>query len=170
MSMSDRIAIMLEGHVEQLADPETVYERPASAFVAGFIGRNNFWTGTSTGGGVNADDGTVFVVARPDEQVAAGSPALAAIRPESLILHASDPGAVTNVLTGEVAGVSHFGDTLQYVVRTGNRTIIVLTPRANAVRLHAGDAVWATWGADDVYMFSADQADLILEEPASAGH
>ena len=45
MSMSDRIAIMLEGHVEQLGDPETVYERPASAFVAGFIGRNNFWRG-----------------------------------------------------------------------------------------------------------------------------
>ncbi|GBL20960.1 spermidine/putrescine import ATP-binding protein Pot [Acidimicrobiaceae bacterium] len=42
MSMSDRIAIMLDGHVEQLGDPETVYERPTSAFVAGFVGRNNF--------------------------------------------------------------------------------------------------------------------------------
>ena len=170
MSMSDRIAIMLEGHVEQLADPETVYERPASAFVAGFIGRNNFWTGTSSGNGVHADDGTVFVVARPDEHVPTGAPALAAIRPESLILHSSDPGVSTNVLRGEVAGVSHFGDTLQYVVHTADRTIIVLSPRSHAVRLHSGDAVWATWSADDVYMFSADQADLILEEPASAGH
>jgi len=170
MSMSDRIAIMLEGHVEQLADPETVYERPASAFVAGFIGRNNFWTGTSSGNGVHADDGTVFVVARPDEHVPTGAPALAAIRPESLILHSSDPGVSTNVLHGEVAGVSHFGDTLQYVVHTADRTIIVLSPRSHAVRLRSGDAVWATWSADDVYMFSADQADLILEEPASAGH
>ncbi len=170
MSMSDRIAIMLEGHVEQLADPETVYERPASAFVAGFIGRNNFWTGTSSGNGVHADDGTVFVVARPDEHVPTGAPALAAIRPESLILHSSDPGVSTNVLRGEVAGVSHFGDTLQYVVHTADRTIIVLSPRSHAVRLRSGDAVWATWSADDVYMFSADQADLILEEPASAGH
>ena len=170
MSMSDRIAIMLEGHIEQLADPETVYERPASAFVAGFIGRNNFWTGTSSGNGVKADDGTVFVVARPDEHVASGAPALAAIRPENLTLHAADPGAAANVLQGEVAGVSHFGDTLQYVVRTGDRTVLVLAPRANAVRLHSGDAVWCTWSADDVYMFSADQADLILEEPASAGH
>ncbi|HZB42960.1 MAG TPA: spermidine/putrescine ABC transporter ATP-binding protein, partial [Ilumatobacter sp.] len=47
MSMSDRIAIMLDGHIEQLADPETVYERPSSAFVAGFVGRNNFWRGTA---------------------------------------------------------------------------------------------------------------------------
>ena len=52
MSMSDRIAIMLEGHIEQLGDPETVYERPVSAFVAGFIGRNNFWRGTATADGM----------------------------------------------------------------------------------------------------------------------
>ena len=51
MSMSNRIAIMLEGHIEQLGDPETVYERPVSAFVAGFIGRNNFWRGTATADG-----------------------------------------------------------------------------------------------------------------------
>ncbi|MEY4175903.1 MAG: hypothetical protein RI900_3068, partial [Actinomycetota bacterium] len=167
MSMSDRIAIMLDGHIEQLADPETVYERPASAFVAGFIGRNNFWSGTSTGEGVRADDGTVFVVSKPEEHVPKGAPALAAIRPESFVLHRSDPGATTNVLAGTVAGVSHFGDTMQYVVRTGDRTVIVLTPRANAVRLHVDDAVWATWSADDVYMFSAAQADLIMEEPAT---
>jgi hypothetical protein len=37
------------------------------------------------------------------------------------------------------------------------------------VRLHVGDPVWATWSADDVYMFSAAQADLVLEEPAHAG-
>ena len=167
MSMSDRIAIMLDGHIEQLADPETVYEHPASAFVAGFIGRNNFWSGTSTGEGVRADDGTVFVVSKPEEHVPKGAAALAAIRPESFVLHGSDPGATTNVLAGTVAGVSHFGDTLQYVVRTGDRTVIVLTPRAKAVRLHVDDPVWATWSADDVYMFSAAQADLIMEEPAS---
>jgi len=169
MSMSDRIAIMLEGHIEQLADPETVYERPASAFVAGFIGRNNFWTGTATADGVSADDGTVFVVSKPEEKVPPGQAALAAIRPESLVLQASDPGTSTNVVAGQVAGVSHFGDVLQYVVRTSSRTILVLTPRTHAVRLHVGDPVWATWSADDVYMFSAAQADLVLEEPAHAG-
>jgi len=109
----------------------------------------------------------VFVVSKPEEHVPKGAPALAAIRPESFVLHRSDPGATTNVLAGTVAGVSHFGDTMQYVVRTGDRTVIVLTPRANAVRLHVDDAVWATWSADDVYMFSAAQADLIMEEPAT---
>ena len=167
MSMSDRIAIMLDGHVEQLADPETVYERPSSAFVAGFIGRNNFWTGRSNGHGAIADDGTVFEVSKPEESVAAGDAALVAIRPESVVLKSEDPGAGANVMPGEVAGVSHFGDTLQYVVRTQHRTLVVLTPRAQAVRLQTGDPVWCTWSADDVYMFSAAQADLVLKEPAA---
>lgn len=169
MSMSDRIAIMLDGHVEQLADPETVYERPASAFVAGFIGRNNFWTGkAASGGGMTADDGTVFVASKPDERVAPGENALTAVRPECFELHSSDPGLGTNVVAGEVAGVSHFGDTLQYLVRTPSRTIVVLVPRAKAVRMSFGDPVWASWHADDVYLFSAAQADLVLEEPAAA--
>ncbi|MFM8906022.1 MAG: ABC transporter ATP-binding protein, partial [Actinomycetota bacterium] len=67
MSMSDRIAIMLSGHIEQIADPETVYEGPTTAFVAGFVGRNNFWQGTATEHGSQADDGTVFVASRPEE-------------------------------------------------------------------------------------------------------
>ena len=118
MGMSDRIAIMLDGHIEQLADPESVYERPTSAFVAGFIGRNNFWQGISTGQGVQAGDGTIFVSSNPEEHVTVGQPALAAVRPESIQLSATDPGLSTNSVAGTVAGVSHYGDVLQYVVRT----------------------------------------------------
>jgi spermidine/putrescine transport system ATP-binding protein len=167
MSMSNRIAIMLEGHIEQLGDPETVYERPVSAFVAGFIGRNNFWRGSATDGGMNADDGTVFVCERPEERVSPGERALSAVRPESFTLSATDPGDTYNVLAGEVAGVSHFGDTLQYVVRTHTRDVIVLLPRQKAPNLHPGDAVWAQWSANDVYQFSAAQESLVLAEPAS---
>ena len=167
MSMSDRIAIMLEGHIEQLADPETVYERPSSAFVAGFIGRNNFWKGTATADGVRSDDGTVFVVANPDEEVATGAPALAAVRPENFRLVTVDPGTSMNSFEGSVASVAHFGDTLQYVVRTASRDVLVLTPRANAPRLALGDAVWCTFTPNDVYSFSARQADLVMAEPSA---
>ena len=170
MSMSDRIAIMLEGHVEQLADPETVYERPTSAFVAGFIGRNNFWRGVATSDGVRADDGTLFVVAKFDEQVAAGEPALAAVRPECFQLVTDDPGTSRNSIAGTVASVAHFGDALQYVVRTGSRDVLVLTPRANAPRLAVGDAAWCTFTPADVYSFSARQADLVLAEPSAEGN
>ncbi len=167
MGMSDRIAIMLDGHIEQLADPETVYERPASAFVAGFIGRNNFWRGTSTGSGVRANDGTVFVSSTPEERVAAGDAALAAVRPESISLSSTDPGRDHNQVEGSVASVSHFGDVLQYVVRTAERDIVALLPRQGAPRLAPGDQVWCHWSDADVYQFSADQADLVLVEPSA---
>ncbi len=167
MGMSDRIAIMLEGHVEQLADPETVYERPASAFVAGFIGRNNFWRGTSTGSGVRANDGTVFVSSSPEERVAAGGAALAAIRPECILLAAGEPDGEANKVSGSVASISHYGDTLQFVVRTSERDIIALLPRQTAPRMSLGDTVWCHWSAADVYQFSADQADLVIVEPAA---
>jgi len=168
MSMSDRIAIMLDGHIEQLADPETVYERPSSAFVAGFIGRNNFWKGTATADGVRADDGTLFVVSNPDERVNPGEPALAAVRPENFQLVTSDPGTERNSIPGSVASVAHFGDTLQYVVRTAGRDVLVLTPRANAPRLSVGESVWCTFTPADVYSFSARQAELVMAEPSVA--
>jgi spermidine/putrescine transport system ATP-binding protein len=167
MSMSNRIAIMLEGHIEQLGDPETVYERPVSAFVAGFIGRNNFWRGIATDDGMIGEDGTVFVCDRPEERVESGERALSAVRPESFTLSAVDPGLTANVLGGEVAGVSHFGDTLQYVVRNKFRDVIVLLPRGKAPSLLPGDPVWCHWSAHDVYQFSAAQESLVLAEPAA---
>ena len=168
MGMSDRIAIMLEGHLEQLADPETVYERPASAFVAGFIGRNNFWRGTSTGqGGVKANDGTIFVSSSPEERVPAGQPALAAVRPESILLSEAEPGELPNKVSGAVASISHYGDTMQFVIRTVERDIIALLPRQTAPRLTLGDTIWCHWSAADVYQFSAEQAGLVMVEPAS---
>ena len=164
MSMSDRIAIMLDGHVEQLSDPETVYEHPSSAFVAGFIGRNNFWQGSATSDGVVADDGTVFRVSRPEETLAVGAGALAAVRPECFRLVTADPGTETNAVNGRLASVAHFGDTLQYIVHAKGREIVVLAPRAGGVRLDVGDDVWATWAADDVYQFSDRQAGIVLSE------
>ncbi|MEY4366342.1 MAG: hypothetical protein RLZZ305_1686 [Actinomycetota bacterium] len=164
MSMSDRIAIMLDGHIEQLADPETVYEHPSSAFVAGFIGRNNFWTGTANDQGAVADDGTVFVATRPEENVPNGQAALPAVRPECIHLSQSQPQKPENSCRGVVAGVSHFGDVLQYVVTSGERDLLVLTPRLESQRFGVGDPVWCTWSADDVYLFSARQAGVVLAE------
>ncbi|MFM8902987.1 MAG: ABC transporter ATP-binding protein [Actinomycetota bacterium] len=162
MSMSDRIAIMLDGHVEQLGDPETVYERPTSAFVAGFIGRNNFWRGVATENGAKADDQTTFVASRPEENVPTGQEALAAVRPECINLSATKPGPTSNIVGAKVAGVSHFGDVLQYVVRSGSRDLLVQVSRTDPSRFGVGDEVWCSWSADDVFLFSARQASLVL--------
>ena len=167
MSMSDRIAIMLNGHVEQLADPETVYEHPTTAFVAGFVGRNNFWQGTATEHGSQADDGTVFVASRPEEDVPNGESALSAVRPECIHLSSAQPAKSENCVQATVAGVSYFGDVLQYVVRTRTKDLLVLVPRTNPERFQVDDAVWCSWSAEDVYLFSARQANIVMAAPSA---
>ena len=166
MSMSNRIAIMLDGHIEQLGDPETVYEHPTSAFVAGFIGRNNFWQGIATEDGARADDGTVFVATRPEENVPNGEAALSAVRPECINLSAVQPTQTANAVEAKVAGVSHFGDVLQYVMRAKDRDILVMVARTNPSRFALGETVWCSWSAEDVYLFSARQASVVMAAPA----
>ncbi|MDO9174810.1 MAG: TOBE domain-containing protein, partial [Actinomycetota bacterium] len=90
--------------------------------------------------------------------------ALAAVRPECFRLVTTDPGTETNAVSGRLASVAHFGDTLQYSEHAKDRAIVVLAPRAGGVRLDVGDDVWATWAADDVYQFSDRQAGIVLTE------
>jgi len=164
MSMSDRIAIMLDGHIEQLGDPETVYEHPSTAFVAGFVGRNNFWQGKATEDGAIADDGTVFVATRPEENVPNGQDTLSAVRPECINLSASEPQQAFNRVKARISGISHFGDVLQYVVTAGERDLLVLSPRTSTPRPALGDDVWCSWAAEEVYLFSARQASVVMAE------
>ena len=164
MSMSDRIAIMLDGHIEQLADPETVYEHPTSAFVAGFVGRNNFWRGTASADGVVADDGTVFKVTRPEEKVAPGEGAIAAVRPECFRLDTTDPGRDVERAArrrGERRPLRRRAAVRRH--RRPSRDHRAHAARGR-LRLEMGDNVWCSWSADDVYEFSDRQADLVLPE------
>jgi spermidine/putrescine transport system ATP-binding protein len=91
MSMSDRIAVMLDGHVEQLADPDTIYDRPATAFVAGFIGRNNFWRATATDDGAVVDGLLHFRSLHLVDDIPVGEGALVAVRPEAVACESTTP-------------------------------------------------------------------------------
>ena len=91
LSMSDRIAVMLDGHVEQLADPDTIYD-PASAFVAGFIGQQNFFDGTARENGTVVEgDGWTIRSSNGSRDAVDGRAALAAIRPEAVQLTEEQP-------------------------------------------------------------------------------
>ena len=93
LSMSDRIAVMLDGHVEQLADPDTIYDSPASAFVAGFIGQQNFFDGKAReNGSVVEGDGWTIRSSNQSPDAVDGRPALAAIRPEAVQLRGGATG------------------------------------------------------------------------------
>jgi spermidine/putrescine transport system ATP-binding protein len=169
LSMSDRIAVMLDGRIEQLGDPYTIYEHPSSAFVAGFIGQQNFFRGVAQeGGAAIKSDGATLTSSRPADSLTVGSAALAAVRPEAITVSESDPGGAVNALRGTLAGISHLGDVIQFVVSAGEgREILARLPRTKAPRLETGQTVWCTWDADHTYLFTAEQADLVLADPAS---
>ncbi len=169
LSMSDRIAVMLDGHVEQLADPDTIYDHPSSAFVAGFIGQQNFFDGTARqDGSVVEGDGWTIRSSNESPDAVDGRPALAAIRPEAVVLQEERPQDPTNSVLGTLAGISHLGDAIQFVVLTpGNKEILCRLPRPRAPKLAVGGDVWCAWNAEHVHVFDAGQAEVVLADPAA---
>ncbi len=125
MTMADFIVVMNHGRIEQLGSPAELYERPASAFVAGFLGVSNLLGGTVEGpDAVRLDEGTVLRVAREALNGHSGRVAVG-IRPEKLRIGAADGDG--NTLTGQVRERAYTGVSTQYVVRTpvGEVTVYV---------------------------------------------
>ena len=169
LSMSDRIAVMLDGRIEQLADPDTVYDHPESAFVAGFIGKQNFFEGTSQEGGTVVEgDGWTFRSSLGPIGAVDGQAALASVRPEAIQMSEAEPPGGKNAISGELASVSHLGDVIQFVVITpGRKEIIARLPRPRAPRLEVGGTVWCVWDREHTHVFGAEQAEIVLADPAS---
>jgi spermidine/putrescine transport system ATP-binding protein len=176
LSMSDRIAVMLDGRVEQIDEPDVVYDHPASAFVAGFIGQSNFFRGTAQDSGhVVRADGALLRSARHGATLRDGEAALAAVRPEDVRV---GPGTSTgvdvgvaggeNCTPGTLRGVSHLGDKIQYVVVSETGTdLIARAPRGSVAGLSVGSPVTCSWASDAVRVFGAAQAHLVAPSPAA---
>ena len=167
LSMSDRIAVMREGHIEQLADADTIYGRPATAYVAGFIGQQNFVLGTR-----GAELGTIetrygrFVSNDQTHPGIVGASARAAVRPEFVDIHeATATGSTTvNTVTGTLASVSHLGETMQYVVEIApGETMLARRPRPTAPQLAVGGTVVCSWTPDSVLIFPGDEPLPIVD-------
>ena len=168
LSMSDRIVVMLDGHVEQAADPDTIYDQPASAFVAGFIGQQNFLPGIVKGDGHElVGEGFTVIAARAADDAVPGNPGLAAVRPEAVSLELEVPDQAINAVHGRLAGISHLGDLIQYVViTTSGREMLSRQPRHEASRLDPGADVWCRWETDRVQIFGGDQSTVVIADPA----
>ncbi|WP_288967687.1 ABC transporter ATP-binding protein [uncultured Microbacterium sp.] len=154
LSMSDRIAVMRAGRIEQLDAPAAIYAEPASAYVASFIGQQNFVHGTVRADG-NAVDTAIGAISGRwgGERVAAGQPAVAAIRPEHIRLEQGEGAGVP----GRVLGVSHLGETLQVAVRIGeDATFLSRMPAPTAPSVGVDDVVRCVWSAADARLFAAE--------------
>jgi len=124
--LSDRIAVMDAGRVQQIGTPTDLYERPASLFVADFIGTNNFLSGTvvdSADGYARVRTAAGLIHGRVHGAVREGMPATAAIRPENVFLadgalQRESPAQADNRLSGRVILSQYMGSVLRYEVDT----------------------------------------------------
>jgi ABC-type Fe3+/spermidine/putrescine transport system ATPase subunit len=123
LSLSDRIAVFAQGKVLQVGLPKTLYERPASRFVADFIGTNNMVEGTvrlveARQGRLRAETALGDLLALPDERFHPGDRCLLCVRPENASVNGPAEGE-SNVLKGKITFASYLGNTLRYDVEVG---------------------------------------------------
>ncbi len=147
MTMADKIVVMRGGHVEQIGSPLELYDRPASVFVAGFIGSPamNFLPGSAKGGAIQTPNGDV-IQGLPDG-IAEGRAVIAGVRPEDLRL--ADQGIAARVVVIEPTGAE-----TQLMLRTAD-TDITLTTR-DRVSVAPGDTVHLQIEPGKLHCFDAE--------------
>ena len=119
--MSDRIAVMSQGRVEQVGGPKEIYEEPATAYVADFLGVSNLMDATASGattGGCKVQLGEFALVAGQGEDDATGD-CKVTIRPERVNLEAQDTSG-ENRIPAMVERVVYVGSAIQVLVRGAN--------------------------------------------------
>lgn len=151
MTLASRIAVMSEGRLLQVGEPEEIYETPSSRFVADFIGNVNLMPGTVA---VDEADHVIVDCADCRHYVGhgitgtRGMPVWVAVRPEKIQLSAQPPADDFNCASGNVESLSYFGSTTMYRIRLGSGLVISVS-QANHERhgdhFSHGDAVWANW-------------------------
>jgi spermidine/putrescine ABC transporter ATP-binding subunit len=154
MAMADRIAVMARGRLQQLGTARELYERPANAFVAGFVGESNLLRGTLS----RAVDGALRLItaggaelALPPGAPAAAGAATVLVRPEALRITLDGPGGRTG-LPGTVEEALYLGPLRKYTVRINPaEALTVRQPGEPGAReLAAGDRVRVEWDPRDL--------------------
>ncbi|HEX6140826.1 MAG TPA: ABC transporter ATP-binding protein [Candidatus Limnocylindria bacterium] len=177
MTMSDRIAVMRHGHIEQLGPPEELYERPRTPFVAGFLGVSNLLDGNVIERGrpwaaVRLGDGTVLRV--PAEYLNGATEIRLGVRPEKLRVVAVDGDQADgeagdlNLLGGVILDASYIGVSTQYLVETtdGHRLTVYaqnLETSGAAEALADGQRVRITWKPQHTFVIEA--AEHVHRDP-----
>jgi putative spermidine/putrescine transport system ATP-binding protein len=150
LAIADRVGVMREGRIEQLAPPTEVYSRPATSFVAEFVGLTNRLTGMVSSGTVTVRGRDLPLV---DRSTAPGR-VTALVRPEAVSL-AADSSGESGPLTGTVIATTFLGATSRITVDLGDATIMAQLPTSEATTLSAGSRVALSIRPDPV-LVSAD--------------
>jgi spermidine/putrescine transport system ATP-binding protein len=183
MSLSDRIAVMNHGKVEQLGTPTEIYEAPRSSFVAAFIGDTNFFEGTvaeMVGPDYSrlAIDGFPDVVVFNDKQLKTGDLIYLSVRPEKIRISRDRPeqGTHSNVVPAHVEDVVYLGSHTKYWARVEDYRIAVYQQHNRFLLdeqpIRWGEDVFIRWHADDGFMlerYSESDEQLMGTPPEEVG-
>ncbi|WP_189040500.1 ABC transporter ATP-binding protein [Micromonospora sonchi] len=180
MTMADTVAVMNAGRVEQLGAPAEIYEFPATAFVANFLGQSNLIAGVVAGG----NGGDVLITAHgvrfsvPSARARADrGPVYLGVRPEKLHLVDSvdQVPAGSQYLTGTITDASYVGVSTQYLLRAGCDTeLSVFVANSGTQRRYGpGDRAVAYWNPQHAFLLGrrADEDEPstpVLDEPVGA--
>jgi spermidine/putrescine transport system ATP-binding protein len=156
LTMSDRIAVMSQGHVEQIGTPEEIYQQPASVFVAGFIGSANLLPGTVRSvsrGKVSVDlgAGTSIEATVARDGFVEGGPVTVMLRPERLHLGVHEPER--DRLQVRVTDLIFQGPQIRTVVTAKDGTELVAHVGAgdDLPMLRPGQELWLSWDGNAAY-------------------
>jgi spermidine/putrescine transport system ATP-binding protein len=161
LTMSDRIAVMRDGRVEQLADPRTLYEKPSTAFVADFIGTSNLLVLDQP---ATVQSLLVVGLGEGERLTATTRAAVTAtrvqitVRPERIALHTDLAASVPethSLIRGSVLDVVYCGSTthVSVAIATGERLVIHLLSDDSALRgLERGADVHVSWAPDGAHV------------------
>jgi spermidine/putrescine transport system ATP-binding protein len=155
MTMADRIAVMRAGKIEQLGSPENLYERPETAFVAGFLGVSNLLRGSVWGDDVvRLADGTDVRVPAEALRGRRGDVSVG-IRPEKIRLD----GEEANRLAGTVSERAYIGVATQYIADTasGPLTVYAQNSRPGSESLTPGEQVTLSWSPEATFVVEAKE-------------
>jgi len=160
LAISDRIAVMDRGRVQQIGTPTEIYHRPANRFVADFVGLANFLDAEAAGAGAVRVGGVTLRLAADgrvrqpvhDERV------IAVLRPEAIRLHHAAPPQGSNVVPGRITASSFLGTLARYWVQAAGMTWIVDVPAPGDTMLATGD-VFLEIPAEHIHVLRREESE-----------
>lgn len=152
MTLSDRIAVLKAGKVEQVGEPSLVYEQPRSQFVAEFLGMSNIFTGTVGAAEENLvrvllpNQATIHAVSQAGSTQGAGVRAV--VRPERMHIYPAPPsGRLLNTMSAHITHISHTGSSITYHLTGSGGTALIVFEQYGIRRdvLKVGQEVFVAW-------------------------
>jgi putative spermidine/putrescine transport system ATP-binding protein len=154
LAMSDRIAVMNGGRVEQVGTPTEIYNQPTTRFVADFIGDTNIFRGERVAAGPSLDVGKGLILALPPAETVGTGVLSVALRPEKIRLSPRTDAAVTagSSAHGVIENTNFLGGAVLYrVTLEGGHRVLVQQPNAGTSRLFVpGNGVTLDWTPADL--------------------